>query len=352
MSKILRYDGLEVVISPLNPIEDVVSWICGLSSTGYVSDILRTVHGISRAKEINKCTQLISTYAETSVGLIEQAYSGPAEVSFLPLYYALLNLSKIYIILSGKRVDLEKNQWHGASYKPVGKSRRELLTEEITLKDGGVLPLFYETLSGLQWREGGKKIKLCDIYPYIWGISHEYSHAYKKPYACQQILIELVGSSSNGYKLLARLGTSEHPKAGRKKCLKILEKFHADRPQSTDTFVSDKVYTATEEIARHLLLKNVKRNLLYELEFDLEGEVAYCWTPLSGRKLLLPEEIPIWIAFFHLSNIVRYNPEFVSKVKDSRSWPMLRALRKHTVLRFLLLFWSYLHQKTFILRPP
>jgi hypothetical protein len=351
-SEILRYDNLSSVMTPLDPLEDIIAWICGLSSIGYTSDILKTVHGMTDSGEIKRCAQAISLYVENSVGLIEQAYSGPPEVSFLPLYYAALNTSKIYIVLSGRRTDLEKHRYHGASYDVMGKSSRDLLTEEIELKRYGILPLFYEVLTGVQWCWQGTKLRLRQVYPCIRGIGQEYWYAYQKRCAFQGISVHVKGNPSDGYCLVAQLirerSGLEPPEAGRKRYMKILDGFHPD-PKRNDVFTSDRVFATTKDEARDSLLRGFRRYLLYEPIKDLGHNVTGSLTVLSGRQLLLPEEIPIWMALFHLSNIVRYKPEFLSKVKDSKSWPMLLALGKHTMLRWLLLFWSYLHQTTYII---
>ena len=137
MVVLTRYNELSQVTSPLDPIEDVISWISGLNSLGYTSDILAKVHNIAPAQTVRQGAQAVSQFASTAVGLLEQAFSGPSNISFLPLYYSILNLSKIYIIAAGKYDGLSSNRHHGASYNPVGKSSHDLLTEEIKILTKG-----------------------------------------------------------------------------------------------------------------------------------------------------------------------------------------------------------------------
>ena len=98
-SNFYRYPTIRLVGSPLDPIEDLLCWISGLNSIGYNSDILMEFHNFKNNKEIKESAKLISLFSNNAVGLIEQAYAGPSEMSFLPLYYSILNLSKIYIII-------------------------------------------------------------------------------------------------------------------------------------------------------------------------------------------------------------------------------------------------------------
>jgi len=79
------------------------------------------------------------------------------------------------------------------------------------------------------------------------------------------------------------------------------------------------------------------------------GEFMGTYTPVSGSNLLLPEELPILLAFFHLSNVVRYAPERLLKLHDSKASAVLQSLIRQGAYRFIELFWSYLNKKTYIL---
>ncbi len=341
MTTILRYDTTEAVLTPLNPLEDLISWITGLRSTGYTSDILRVNHNITNKADIRQGSQLISLFSNNAVGLLDQAYAGPEEMSFLPLYYSILNLSKIYIILSGHMGLLATNRYHGVSYNPNQKTSRDLLTEEIVFKQNGVLPLFYWSITNEIWRFDKKKIKLGDIYPYIFGISHEFGHAYKVPWALQTISVEIPERGDDGLRLNITLAKSNHPNASKRRYLKIMNGEFKYK-EKNNTYISDSKVDTLDKDTKELLLKNIRRCLIYTTSGEFDSTISL--TPISGMPLLLPEELPIWLAFFHLSNVVRYNPEFIVKLTYSKAWPMLLALRKHTILKFLTLFWSFLHQ--------
>ncbi|MDP2951759.1 MAG: hypothetical protein Q8O76_00395, partial [Chloroflexota bacterium] len=82
--------------------------------------------------------------------------------------------------------------------------------------------------------------------------------------------------------------------------------------------------------------------MLYEEIDQLVG--SYHFVPSSGGKLLLPEELPLLCAFYHMSNVVRYDPDTLIRLMDSKYWPVLLALRRHGTYRFLLLFWSFVNQ--------
>jgi len=341
---VLRYGEPEVVSTPLDPLEDIMSLICGLRSVSYVADILRSKHGVKEKKEIVSSSRLIVTYVDDALGLIAQAFSGPPEVSFLPLYYAILNLSKIYILMAGKRTQLERNRHHGASY-PFEKRSRDLLTEQIYLHPKGVLGLFYEVLThGEPWISKSGRLSMKEVYPFIYPISAEYEQAYgsRSPFQPVDLRVTRKGPDQWQCELELKWPIRFDPRKWR-----YIQAFRGFRPKQADKlkFVSDIVQARDEREARRYLQSSVRSFMLYSY-VDEFGKTRIL-IPLSRKRLLLPEELPIWLAFFHLSNVVRYRPEFLSVLRDSKSWPMLLALRKHATFRFLVLFWSYVQQTVF-----
>jgi hypothetical protein len=79
---------------------------------------------------------------------LEQGVTGPPDISFLPLYYAILNLLKVYVLIGPYHANLPANRWHGATYNGLEKDSHSVATEVITIKKGGVIPLFYRSITG------------------------------------------------------------------------------------------------------------------------------------------------------------------------------------------------------------
>jgi hypothetical protein len=345
-----RYDEIEAVISPFDPIDDVCSWICGLNSLGYTSDILATIHGQVGREHIKASALAIAVFARSALGLLQQAYSGPPESGFLPLYYAMLNLSKVYIVASGGLGALATNRYHGLQYKPQSKDSHDIRTEQILVKPRGVFPLFYAILSGHSWTRGEVFLRLGHLLPYLRSVSFEFSHAYDSPPPFQVTLVTLQGDPQGQFRLVAKLDDAPHPAAGNLRFLKVMTGF---RPVANDPrqFQSTPIQAESEEQARPRLARLVRRTLFYQTIYHPAMGIQGVITPLSNKHLLMIEEIPIWATFFYLSSIVRYKPEFLDKLKDTHAWPVLLTMRKHCTLRFLILFWSFLHQKEFIITP-
>jgi hypothetical protein len=344
--QILRYDNSTNVITQLDPIDAITTWITGLNSISYTSDLLISTHNYKRGKDTRNAAHTISTYAKNALAFLDQAYSGPPDHSYLPLYYSILNLSKIYIIVAGHGGSLETNRWHGVSYNPQAKASHDILTERITLKPGGIFPLFYQVLTTQKWIHGDKNISLRNIIPYIRGTSHEFAHAYKEapPYQIIKIIIE--GDDKIGYRLTASTYNKDHPNGNKLRFLKAITGFRQDTG-SQNIFHTPFINAINIDQAWPRLLKNVRRYLLYEPLYSSMDTILGAVTPISNCKLLLPEEIPIWLTFFYLSSVVRYNPEFLDKLEDSKAWPILLCLRKDSIFNFLRLFWSFIQKSEY-----
>ncbi|MBN2287109.1 MAG: hypothetical protein JXI43_11725 [Tissierellales bacterium] len=348
ISDFYRYESFRTVHTPLNPIEDLICWISGLNSTEYNSDILRKIHNFQDKTEIKESSKNITLFANNAIGLIEQAYSGPQEVSYLPLYYSILNLSKIYIITAGLRNKLTENRYHGAKYDPNQSHQKVTINEHIEIKLNGMLPLFYFILTGKNLYNITRKINLSEIYPYIPSISHEYSHALNEPSPIRQVQLHIHGGENNKFRIVANLYENDHPNAFDKKYLKLLSGFKSN--SNGIIYTSKNIIAKNKDEARRKFISVLRTYLIYEPIINPSNSTIDSFlTPINNKRLLLPEEIPIWFTFFHLSNVVRYNPELLYKLKDTKYWPMLLALRKHTILRFLILFWSNFHRSHFCL---
>jgi len=170
---ILRYDETDSIGTDLDPIEDILNFIAALKSAGFTSDLLRQVHGFTNAAEIKKTAKLISLHVDNAIGLANQGFDGPAQTSFLPLYYSTLNLTKVYLLMLGKRLDLEKNRWHGAVYSE-SEMNRLFLNETIQIKSKGTIPLIYNTVSHNTISKSGVSVTLKEIFGKISSIGAEY----------------------------------------------------------------------------------------------------------------------------------------------------------------------------------
>jgi hypothetical protein len=177
MEQLGRYRESTILQSSLDPLEDVLCWVEGLTSARYVRDLLKSKHNLTGNLSIQYRSESISKLVTVACKYMEQAKKGPEEVSFLPLYYACLNLLKSYIIAGPYGVELSRNRWHGASYNP-NRDFKSLDDDNIKLEKRGAIPLFYRTVIGQNIGQS-LTLKMQDVYPYIYDISAEYNRASK-----------------------------------------------------------------------------------------------------------------------------------------------------------------------------
>ncbi|MFC1954086.1 YaaC family protein [Chloroflexota bacterium] len=344
---ILRYPNDNMVSSALNPLDDILCWVSGFTSKNYVKEIIQTKHSPQVQPTIDERTNEVTQYVHLCCQYIEQATKGPKELAYLPLYYALLNLAKAYISVGKHAIELNMrdNRRHGASYDHSKFS--SLDDDSINIHNRGIIPLFYKTLldTDLPVKDKKLRLKMKQVYPYIRMISAEYAIACGVSSA--KLLIPFTISTEdlpNGYQRLKAQWIGDRfinkDELGIPNRLSSLQAFNSMRRiNKNDKVLYSKKYKSDD--AR--IWSHVRRNLLYD-DIETFGVSKYVFVPVSGESLLLPEELPILCAFYHLSNIVRYNPNALTTLMDSKYWPAILALQSHGLYCFLLLFYGYMTQ--------
>jgi len=348
--EIHRYNNLNLVTSLLDPLEDVKCWVKGLTSTKYVEELLESRHTLAGSASVRERSNIIARFVNLGCKYLEQAEKGPPEISFLPLYYALLNLSKAYITAGPCWTEISKNRKHGASYDPETNART-LDNDSIKLHPQGVIPLLYKTLVGEDMFNNGKSrliLRMKDIYPYIFNISAEYKMATGNDSKLIPFRIGITKRGDNKRRITAEV--IEGDKTALEKIdIKHLQGFNSlyREGQNKHLLVSD----WCEEGNTDSLMSYLRRATFYG--YLLPPQTVIQFIPVcSKRKPLMPEELPLLCAFYHMSNVVRYKPEMLATLMDSKYLPVLLALRRHGIYRFLLLFWSFFNQCCTYITPP
>ena len=316
--------------------------MAGLRSEEYVKSVLVAKHGLSEG-EASNIAQQVGHHAINAVGFLRQAYAGPVELSYLPLYYAVLSLSKVYILCSSGVEALRDNPRHGASFPP--SQLCSPLNHTISIWPNGIFPLFYQVLTGRkpEW----EKIDVGTLIHLVPCIESELKFAFgKTPALCAlDIYVEELGANSFRLKveISKRHGVPTLP--GSLALLKSSKLTLENSTASKDTFVGEPSEGPELQDASLRLAGNIPRELLYYRPAPFFANMMTS-TP-SNSDFAVPEEIPLWLLFFWLSNLVRYSPEWLSTLQGTSLWPILLTLRKHAALRFLILFWSFFHQTSF-----
>ena len=324
---------------------DALDTLTFLKAEDLVAEQLKDQHQMtmSNAKKIAK---RIASHANLAGQYATLSLNSPPEISFLPGYYCILNLAKIYCLAGPYSTEFDHHsRWHGATYNAQGKMSHSILTDEVHVRRGGALALFYKTLTNKSISTD-RIVKLKDVYPIIPGIGSELTTITRE--VEKKWFIKFYGENNSGKIFVeARIRTLSKDNqridySGSVRAIPCLKGFKK-KPKVLGIFL--KQFDATPG----LTLKEEMRNVV-STEFlgDLrEDEPCFCYEQSSVFPI--PEEFASALAFFHLSSVCRYNPEFVDKLSKSKFWPMLLALRRHALFYFLISTWSYMIQKNYFL---
>lgn len=334
--EIHRYDTTRIVTSWRDPLEDLVVQLQFLTSQDYVVEVSHRVHGITETQAKARAG-LITSHAKASAAFIDQAMSGDSRTAFLPLYYAVLNLLKIYILFSKRHADLPKNRWHGATYDVYGKTSHTVITEQITLKAGGAIPLFYEVITG-DTVSNNTKVKMGDVCPYIVDASAEWATAAGEEARVANLAFAIEDQGVGKVRPVVQVTLPKGQTLSSARQLKALRGFRKD-PSETDKYVG-KNYNGSGSNNEAMARSQVRCFLLY-------SRPGGTLTPISSRRLLLPEELPITLLFFYMSSVTRYRPDYLDRLMDSKYWPFLLTTRSQALTKFLFLFWSFVQQTNY-----
>lgn len=343
MPRVYRYEEVEQVITHLDPLQDTISWIRRLRSQGFSEQLLVEKHKFSDAKQIRAAANSIRIYVDNATSLIDQAYSSDIKTSYLPMYYAMACLAKICIVATGHLERLADEKRHGLFWSGNKHSSRDLLNDHIELRDRGVFPLYYKALTGSLWRptrRAGKhplwqRIPMRDIYPYVPAVTYEYESTYRSKSMLHLMRADIAEDNTISIRIV---GANEELVAN-KNLYPVLK---GSVYQGSGTFI---IRGATPEESKSKL----RRYLMYDFTPDNGPKLGYSLTPRCSSKFPLPAEVATYLAFLHLSNVVRYDPERLVRYFDSPAVALLEALARHGVFTYLLAFWSFITKtSTFI----
>jgi hypothetical protein len=348
--EINRYAQTQGVSTDLDPMDDVIDWLCGFGSTTYLKDVLRQTRGLNNT-EATKRARRASRLAEIAVDFIDLARVARPHVSFLPTYYAFLNLCKMMIACSDESDVVDGGITHGMSYNPGQKDSISLFTERVRLFHGGVLPTLYKLLSGrkLPIRRGKRfrSIALLEVYRRLPSLSAEFRAARRKSDTAlygaawrgvaqtsdkSGFFLQAVVIDADGGKIdtLPATPLRHWSKGGEEH---VWESPHQKVANATD-------FDYSKVIDQRLLYLNTGFSTN---PMSMRHSVSLFALPLG--HLVFAEEIPIFIALFHLSSIVRYKPRFLDTIRDSDEWPLVLAARRHLLYKGILLAISYVQNR-------
>lgn len=339
-----RWDTDKVAHSNLDHLHDAFDIAEILTAREFVEKLLTAKHG-KTSNQSKELSRRIASHAKLAGQYAKQVILSSPEISFLPAYYSILNLAKVCSLAGPYSHEFSRHtRWHGATYAANGKSSHTLLTEEVVVKKGGALALFYKTMTG-DSIVSDHKFKLREVYPSIHGIGSELSliSADLSSEWIVQFSGERIGQKITIQAEVFRYaGGEKRSYKGNVRKIPALVGFKkmAGAQGIYISELSDSTNRSLRDIARGII-----RTQFLGVRRPREHDICY----IQKSSLPLTEEFAAAIAFFHLSSVCRYNPELIIKFSNSPIWPALLAMRRHTLCDCLLKCLSYMFQENYYL---
>jgi YaaC-like Protein len=366
-----RYPNLQGVGTCTEPLQSVLSWVAGLRSVGYVEDLLRTTHRLP-GQMAHEAARSIAAHSRMSVNLFEEGLQSRVDTGYLPLYYGMLDLAKVVVIAGGRLEQLRNQRQHGISWSGIDTRCHDLATDHVTVMGEGAFPLFYQTLVGSMWPNTRQRARnntwistpkrqllLRNIYPYVAVVAYEYGQIYQVTKKLAPVITRVVKTSATqGHVQLSFIGRP-NPGTTNPRHFKALRNLRPDGdhyvgPTVTGQTDAEIVTAATGDFRRFLLYDGVQRGPFPlgiqagPVQVAPIATIMASMTPVSNAGFLLPEEIPILLAFFHLGSVTRYDPERLERLLDSPSCSLISAMLREACFRYILRCWSFIQQTEYI----
>lgn len=168
-----RYPRRRFIYTNLDPFDDVLDWIKGLRSLPLLTEVIQSRPAVRDLAKPERAERLgdITSHIRAAVEYLEAALITREPISFLPMYYGLLNLAKSMVLLGAHAPDL-RSQLHHGLVRPPFRESPGLLKDRIEIKKKGAVPLLYRTLTSELMPK--TNVTLDDVYRHIDGIGYEY----------------------------------------------------------------------------------------------------------------------------------------------------------------------------------
>jgi hypothetical protein len=332
-----RRSTVRSVGTSLDPIQDMISWVGYLVSTEYTAICLEKVHGFGPGDAAIVAGQ-VTHHAKMAQSLLKKSVESLDETGYLDGYYGILNLMKIYVLFSNNFAELPQNKLHGITFKPCDETSNNFQSDIVILKRSGTMSLFYKTLTGNQVT-ADIPIKLGDILPWLSGTSYEYDLSNGSP---ADFLYFNVNKDEIGGKYFGCLNllNADGRTVSEIRSLPLLGKL-VEHPTKPFWFLG-------RESTREEWLTKLAPDLVVP-EYCYRNSSGYYCTPLHIQTPKMVQELPIALFFFAMSSIIRYFPSYAYALMNSKWAPLLFASRRHSLLEFLILFWSHIQKEDFYL---
>lgn len=280
-------------------------------------------------------------------------------------YYSFLNLAKGFICLSDPDY-VTQAVGHGLRHK---FHKGSFSSQHIIAENKGVFPKLYETIIGTKIPQN-TKLNIIQLLGYCTDISHEYKMSGFGKSRTHPAIVRLLGNSSRkeSWPLLSILNNSDlvFPKDVAKKFDLYIKEVSFPLEQSREVFnIYAEGYRAYRFFETHktyqwidnqIPLGDIRRDFnlvmrgIYEIEpYDNEYSIMLFGAIQDGKqKVQFNQTLAIYAIMFYLGSLVRYRPDYLEHLLNSKEAWIIERVTKSACNTFLRSFVNYVLGKEYI----
>ncbi|MGO9175597.1 MAG: YaaC family protein [Desulfobaccales bacterium] len=353
------YPGVSEQLTIGDPEAIIWSSIRHLCSRGVVHQMVASVHGITRKRDMESVSKNLKLYIQQAYEFYEVARIAKPNTAPLIYYYSFLNLAKALCEIKSPRFhDRPECYRHGVSWRPnrlylINPERDEIL---ITLR--GVWHVLWESLMRNSCTAvNPTRLRIKNLFSYCAEVSVEYEQAF----GVEDSLINL----ENPEILYDETSTEAWLKFSINRSILMYFRLsgpafisHILMPRSNykevrsnnrelRTFESSK---AKKFEPKGDIISSLHNDILELNVFTHLGpgkELRYSLPDQRRLPMRIPQILVMYSILFWLGSIVRYDPHSVNALMDSKYWSLIDGFMSQSRLWLLEQFeWAFYQAET------
>lgn len=308
---------------------------------------------------------LFQSFIRQSESFYQSANSLNYRAAALMYYYGFLNLAKGLICLHDPNFVTNPVK-HGLSHR---FKKSSFLTQYISIDKHGIFPKVYELLTN-QESIGNANLNITKMLGYSLDISHEYflTKLGKRPFCNANICLLNNTSKKSSWSMLAiaNFENLKMPKKFFQHFSKHYEVVNLELTTAREIFniyaEGYRYYTFFESKQEYswengkIKLKEIRQDIrdaltgLYEPDpYDNQSTLIF-FSPLKTDKgnLFFNQTLSIYATMFYLGSLVRYRPDYLEHLLNSKEAWIIERFTKSASITFLRLIVNYILSKEYI----
>lgn len=320
-------------------------------------------HGVTL--DLDAGWRLFSSYIKQAEHYWNGAVSTSPKSAGLLYYYSFMDLVKAFLLLRGRAMGTDK-EIHGL--KSSGNKWDDKLGNKFVYSDPpkthGCMPIFQEYYKEIFSGTIPEQFQVWNLLSYSSDISHQYVTIGKGSVSHFRFIMRRVTDTQNFWTILAIDKDAELEKHSTAftSFFSAFERCSTDQLNSRDllrrafdiapldpfkfTFYQSKVVTSGNKPDFKTLNDSllITLNPFVSMNYHDDPITGYIDLPLEHSARPMNEEVAIYIVMFFVSELLRYHPDYMEKILQTKEGWVLETFIHSAPLTFLALITSRMQQ--------